>query len=127
MCNCHRLLVSRGRAWACEGTATRKHQKGLGRALPGTDRKPVRRLAFASASVRSHTAGGATIGRGGLGTRRQRFWFALIGIVALALPYATAIVAAIRAEIDAPAAPAVIPTLALPTLRAPQVAVPKLV
>jgi hypothetical protein len=67
------------------------------------------------------------VGLGGLGTRRQRFWFALFGLLALALPYATAIIAAIRAEVDARAAPAVIPTLSVPLLRVPQVAVPKLV
>ncbi|MEA2197211.1 MAG: mucin9, partial [Solirubrobacteraceae bacterium] len=65
-----------------------------------------------------------SFGRAGLGTRRQRYWFAVLGTIALSLPYATLIVGAIRAQIDAPAAVVSIPAFSIPVPRFPQVALP---
>ncbi len=81
------------------------------------------RPAYAGAA--SSFAGTRPFGLGGLGTRRQRYWFALIGTLALLLPYAGVIGSAIKAEIEAPAAIVPIPALSVPAATFPKLAVPK--
>ncbi len=67
-----------------------------------------------------------TFGISSLGTRRQRFWFGLIGAIALLVPYAGVIASAIKAEIDVPAAVLSIPAVSMPSATFPELAVPKL-
>ena len=75
-------------------------------------------------SRRTGTSGGFALGT--LGTRRQRFWFGILGILALALPYSSATVAAIRAALDPPVATVVLPALSIPQARFPGLAIPTL-
>src|SRR5690348_2176605 len=62
-----------------------------------------RRVSFALAQPHGFGTPG-TFGVGGLGSRRQRFWCALLLTGALAIPYVTLIVSAARAYFDTPAA-----------------------
>src|ERR1700740_862368 len=64
------------------------------------------------------------LGLGGLGTRRQRFWFGVTGLVALALPYLATFVAGIRADLSPTATPVSLPALTVPVATFPQVSVP---
>ncbi|HKO26891.1 MAG TPA: hypothetical protein VJU80_05490, partial [Solirubrobacteraceae bacterium] len=82
-----------------------------------------RSLAPAYAGV---TGGRRAIGLGSLGTRRQRFWFGVLGLISLTLPYAVMLGGVIRAQFDAPAATVSLPALTLPSVRIPPIAVPKL-
>jgi len=84
-----------------------------------------RRVSFALAQPHGFGTPG-TFGVGGLGSRRQRFWCALLLTGALAIPYVTLIVSAARAYFDAPAAVVSIPAVSIPVAAFPQVAVPKL-
>ena len=61
------------------------------------------------------------------GSRRNRFWFGVLGLVALALPYASLVGAAIRSVVDPPATVVPVPEVALPSARFPVLEVPKLV
>ncbi|HEX8975477.1 MAG TPA: hypothetical protein VF781_03100, partial [Solirubrobacteraceae bacterium] len=63
-------------------------------------------------------------GRSGLGTRRQRFWFGVAGLIALGLPYLSMAVASIRAGIDIPAPPVALPAISTPLPRLPQIGAP---
>ena len=81
------------------------------------------RPAYAGAA--SSFVGTRPFGLGGLGTRRQRYWVALIGTLALLLPYAGVIGSAIKAEIEAPAAIVPIPALSVPAATFPKLAVPR--
>jgi hypothetical protein len=78
--------------------------------------------AYAGTGVRG---GISARGIGGLGSRRHRFWFGVVGLIALALPYASLITATVRAIANPPAAQVTVPELALPVARFPALALPK--
>ncbi|HEY2201366.1 MAG TPA: hypothetical protein VGH56_05730 [Solirubrobacteraceae bacterium] len=67
-----------------------------------------------------------TFGIGSLGTRRERYWFAVLGALALALPYIGVIGASFRAAIEAPAAVEPLPPLSVAVATFPQLALPAL-
>ena len=79
---------------------------------------------MAGAAPRSGSSG--KLGIGSLGTRRQRYWFGLIGVLALAVPYAVVLAAAIRAQFEIPTSVASIPAVQLPAVQFPEIAVPRL-
>ena len=76
------------------------------------------------AYAESFGAGG--FGFSGLGSRRQRFWFAIVGMVGLCLPYVGGMVGALQRTIDAPAPAIVVPVLNVPVGQFPRLGVPKL-
>ena len=80
------------------------------------------RPAYAGARAPS---GRATLGMGGLGTRRQRYLFALLCLVSLTFPY-SALIAAIASGVGGSTGPVAIGALALPKAVFPEVAMPKL-
>src|SRR5437588_8180451 len=85
------------------------------------------RSRFAPSAARPQTLGGfGAQGLRGLGTRRQRFWFAVVGLAALILPYATLMAASVRAMVNPPAARGSIPVLSMPVARFPALGTPKL-
>jgi hypothetical protein len=61
------------------------------------------------------------------GSRRNRFWFGVLGLVALALPYGSLLVASVKAIVDPPATVVTVPEVVVPAARFPVLAVPKLV
>ena len=83
-----------------------------------------RRLTPAVAGAPGFRTG--TFGINSLGTRRMRFWFALVCAISLAVPYVIPIGSAIRSEVDARPLPATIPDLSLPAAHFPQIALPSL-
>ncbi|HEY1457699.1 MAG TPA: hypothetical protein VGF15_04200, partial [Solirubrobacteraceae bacterium] len=99
-------------------------RQGTWRGIPayGAARTPALAVVRAGAANRAHP----TFGLSSLGTRRQRFWFALLGIIALALPYSSAMLAAVRAAVNPPAVAVTLPALSIPQARFPRLAVPRL-
>ncbi|HTX31957.1 MAG TPA: matrixin family metalloprotease, partial [Solirubrobacteraceae bacterium] len=65
-------------------------------------------------------------GLSSLGSRRQRFWFALIGVIAISLPYSGTMVAAVKAALNPPAEAVSLPALTIPRAQFPELNVPKL-
>ena len=60
------------------------------------------------------------------GSRRHRFWFGVLGLLALSLPYGSLAFAAIRSVVNPPAAVVQVPEVAVPTPRFPVLQIPKL-
>src|SRR5262249_51115786 len=72
-------------------------------------------------------AGGrGTFGVSSLGTRHQKYWFAVVGLIALSLPYGAALAASVRGLLDTPPPAVAMPTLNVPVAQFPTLAVPKL-
>ncbi len=75
-------------------------------------------------------AGGGTSGAfrppdvGVFGSRRKRIWFGLIGLLALAMPYAGLIAASVKSVVAPPSVAVQLPELVLPSARFPVLAVP---
>src|SRR5947209_17144696 len=83
-------------------------------------------LRYATSAYTS--GGGIAIGKPGLrslGSRRQRFWFGILGLIALSLPYASLITASVKAALNPPAVAVSVPELSLPVARFPALALPK--
>src|SRR5437870_3896683 len=62
----------------------------------------------------------------GLGSRRHRFWFGMVSLAALSLPYAGGLAGALQAELNAGGLPISIPAVAVPVAQFPRLAVPHL-
>ncbi len=62
---------------------------------------------------------------GMLGSRRNRFWFGVIGLLALCLPYAALATASVKAALGPPNVVTPLPNVVLPAVRFPVLAVPK--
>ncbi len=67
--------------------------------------------AYAAAGSSSSVSGS---GLSGLASRKHRFWFGLVALFALALPYAALLVVTARAIVNPPSAPLAVPELTVP-------------
>ncbi|MEA2210171.1 MAG: hypothetical protein QOF83_119 [Solirubrobacteraceae bacterium] len=82
----------------------------------------LRMPAYAGAT----TSGAArTPSFGVLASRRNRFWFGVVGLLALCLPYAALATASAKAALNPPDVVTPLPNVVLPAVRFPVLAVPK--
>ncbi len=75
------------------------------------------------ARARGHARGGFSV----LGSRRNRFRFGVLGLLALALPYATLMSATIKAIVNPVTVETQVPAITVPLARFPAISAPKLV